>query len=276
MRFARWALLLCLISACVTASAAPFRFASWNIKHLGWADEDRDYTAAARTLDYFDFIAIQEVMKPEAVETLRTELNRVSGERWDTLISAPIGRGSYKESYAFIWRVDRFSFDGSAAQYIDSRDVFAREPFSAIFSDNVDSSRFLAANVHILYGDSVEDRLPEINALSGYWGWLKSQFGQVPIVLSGDFNLAPDEEAFDTFTADAVPLINTGATTLGTTGGYASLYDNIWVDRDWLATMPRAGIFKYPEVLGLDHEAARANVSDHAPVFAILDFSRAN
>lgn len=72
-----------------------------------------------------------------------------------------------------------------------------------------------------------------------------------------------------------MPLITQGATTLSTVSGYANLYDNIWVDRDALSRLPYAGVFRYPEVLGLDHGVARNTLSDHAPVFTILDFAQA-
>lgn len=277
MTAARWLAVLFLCLVCAVASAAPMRFASWNIEHLGWTDEERNYVALAQTISYFDFVAIQEVMDAAAVETLRQHLNRATGERWASLVSHSVGRSdSYQEAYAFLWRADRIALMGSATVYTDDRDFFAREPFSAIFVDRKDQTLFLVATVHILYGDGVADRLPEILALDNYWEWLKTTFGSLPIILSGDFNLAPDHSAYDVFTVDAVPLITEGATTLGTQSGYANLYDNIWVDRAYLARMPRAGIFKFPTILGIPHQIARDTVSDHAPVFAILDFQRSN
>jgi endonuclease/exonuclease/phosphatase family metal-dependent hydrolase len=273
MRALSYVLAVFLLVVSVAAAAAPFRYASWNLKHLGWKPEERNVIDTARVMNYFDFVAVQEVMNEEAVDRLRKELNRVSDSRWDTLVSHEIGRGSYKESYAFFWRTDRLGLSGGAAVYLDDQDVFAREPFAAVFTDRVDKTQFVASTVHILYGESRADRLPEIEALSSYWQWLDQSYGSVPLVMSGDFNIRYDDPAFDQLTSDAVPLIRSGATTLGTERGYANLYDNIWLDRRGLSAMPRAGIFKIPATLKLDHKKVRKTISDHAPVFAILNFA---
>lgn len=52
---------------------------------------------------------------------------------------------------------------------------------------------------------------------------------------------------------------------------YAHLYDNIWVSHN--LHVAKAGIFHYPEALGLAHRYAYTRVSDHAPVYAILSTS---
>ena len=51
-----------------------------------------------------------------------------------------------------------------------------------------------------------------------------------------------------------------------TDGHYASLYDNIWyVPSEW----PKASgdVFLFPDYLGISHLTARADVSDHAPIY---------
>ena len=46
--------------------------------------------------------------------------------------------------------------------YLDPGDKFAREPFLAEFRDIEDGQKVAMVTVHILYGDSRSDRIPEI------------------------------------------------------------------------------------------------------------------
>ncbi len=53
--------------------------------------------------------------------------------------------------------------------------------------------------MHILYVDSVRDRLPEIKGLADYWQWLGEEaYPGVPRILTGDFNLDSEHFVFDT------------------------------------------------------------------------------
>lgn len=262
-----WFLLLAMGSA-----HAGISVASWNIRHLGWG-EKKDEAAVAAVLSRFDLIAIQEVMKPQAIEALERRLESVTNEAWGSLASDTIGRGSYKEAYGFLWRESDVAFEGGAVVYLDPGDIFAREPFSAIFADRDDGQRFVLASVHILYGDSKADRTPEIRALSDYWDWLEESF-DAPVVLAGDFNMAPSEPAWRELGRDAKPLITRGATTLSSHDNrFANLYDNIWV-RPGRLEITDSGIADFPSWLNITHEQARASVSDHAPVYMMLGEAR--
>lgn len=144
----------------LSANAAPLRFASWNIEHLGWSDDTRNYVALAEVVRHFDFMAIQEVMDAAALERLRVALIKRTGQRWESLVSHEIGRGGYKEAYAFLWRDAVISYAGDALVYLDQRDVFAREPYSARFVENATGASWIAATVHVLYGDGVAAASP--------------------------------------------------------------------------------------------------------------------
>ena len=253
-----------------SAAIADIIIGSWNIKHLGW-DNDKHYDHVAHIANHFDLLAIQELMNEGALETLEAEVEAVSGEGWSSMASHALGQSTYREHYGFLWRDSAVTYDSGAVVYIDSRDVFAREPFSAKFSSDRTQQKFVLANVHITYGDGVGDRLPEIEALANYWEWLEEAYPETPRLLAGDFNLKPNHHGWEPLRKlGALPLIEEGATTLGMTEGvWSNLYDNVWQSPGQLEISDH-GILLFPELLEVDHVMARNIVSDHAPVWLAL------
>lgn len=243
---------------------------SWNVKHLGWSNE-KDLGAVARIASAFDLLALQEVMSLEGLEDLEHAVETITGEPWEFMASEAIGRGSYREHYAFLWRSAEVSWVDGAVVYIDERDAFAREPFSMRF-ETADNYRFVLASAHLIYGDSVEEREREALALDSYHAWLTESFPETPIYIAGDFNLPPGNAAWDLMGRDTAPLIIQGATTLTKkTGRFANLYDNIWAPAGSAIPVAVSGIFDFPAELGVSHEVARDRISDHAPVWMLLD-----
>lgn len=271
--------LLCILTLlCLThmaAASGDIRIASWNTKHLGW-DNGKNMAAVAEIVSRFDLVALQEVMRAEAAEKLADRVSQLTGESWDVITSDTVGRSSYQEGYAFLWRRSAVVQDGGAVLYLDPGDKFAREPYSAVFHAAADPEmRFVLATVHITYGDSRADRTPEIRTLAEYWDWLAETF-DAPVILAGDFNTPPDDAAWKQLRQDARPMIRTGATTLSKTDGqFANLYDNLWLIPSQFGVTSR-GIGNFPEWLGIDHKTARDSVSDHAPVFLTLRNIRAD
>ena len=255
-------LVIILISA--TSAFAEVRLASWNVKRMN--SENKNLEAMVQIASYFDLIALQEVMEEESVYNLVKEIQKSTDSEWGMMVSHPIGRGTYKEMYAFIWRKSHIQYLDSAVVYLDDRDVFAREPLSARF-ETKDKSTFIVSNVHILYGESKKDREPEIIALRRYWDWLAETFPNEQYFLMGDFNMNPDEDSFLPLYEVASPVILDGATTLSNTDGkYANLYDNIWIPNNIDGNF-KAGILDFPQILKWTHSYARDVLSDHAPVY---------
>ena len=184
---------------------AQERIASWNIQHLGW-NNGKDFAALGVVGSHFDFIAVQEVMNEEGIERFRRALEGATGAEWLKTCSHLVGRGSYREMYCFTWRTDRFTLEGGEAVFIDSRDAFAREPFSAVFQ-SASGFRFVATSIHAIYGNSVAQRQAEAQALRGYFDWLTEAFPDLPVFLMGDFNLAPTNPAWAPLGKVMHPLI---------------------------------------------------------------------
>jgi len=249
--------------------------ASWNIRHLGHG-EHKSYPllGEAVRLGEFDFLAVQEAMTEDGIARLRAAIENATGTRWEAMYSHRLGRGPYKEKYAFLWNTEVIEYVDGAVVYLDVTDRFAREPYSARFRVRESGLTFVAATVHILHGRGSADRTPEVQALAEYWRWLEEVYADdaARILLAGDFNLRPNHPAWAALRAHAEPVIVHGATTLSTVDGrFANLYDNIFISVDHRLPLIRAGIFDFPAALGVTHEDARRRVSDHAPVFVTLD-----
>lgn len=258
------------------AAFADISVASFNVKHWGW-NNGKNPDALADIFSRFDLIAVQEVMDDDVVEDMARRLSQASGDQWTSLSSHAIGRGSYQEHYSFLWNDNKVKYLDGAVVYLDDRDVYAREPLSARFETVENGIVFALASVHILYGDSRADRLPEIRALASYWNWLDEIYPDTPQLLVGDFNLDQADSGWDTLrTTGARPAIQGQATTLSPHDGrYVSPYDNIWYTPGELP-LEKAGVFRFPQALGLTHKQARDTVSDHVPVFVSFAGGDAN
>ena len=274
----RMLLAVLLLFLATPTLAAELRLASWNVKHLGW-DNDKHLPALARVAGRFDLVALQEVMGTEGVEALEDALEAETGTEWESLVSHELGAGRYKERYAFLWRKAVITYDEGAVVYIDDADRFLREPFSARFRARADGTTFVAATVHIRYGDSVSDRTPEVRALRRYWAWLAEIYPETTDrrLLMGDFNLEPDHPAWAPLTEVAEPALTRGASTLGTDGGWSKLYDNLFLTRESGLEVTGQGVLDFRPLLrrttdgDWPHEQARARISDHAPVYVLID-----
>ncbi|MDF3917537.1 helix-hairpin-helix domain-containing protein [Salinicola salarius] len=249
---------------------ADITIGSWNLLHLGWNNGKR-LDAVADIAKGADLWSLQEVMSDTAVQDLERELERQTGEGWTSMTSDEVGRSSYTESYAFLWRDDAVEYTQGAVSYLDMADNFAREPYLAEFRDKDTGETYALATVHITYGDGRSDRTPEIRDLADIWDWMSEVYPGSARLITGDFNMPPTDASWGPLRkAGALPAITTGATTLSETDGvYSSLYDNFWYDPDSI-NAGIAGIVNFPQMLGIDHVTARDIVSDHAPIYLTI------
>ncbi|WP_213879296.1 endonuclease/exonuclease/phosphatase family protein [Pseudomonas sp. dw_358] len=263
----RSAVLTCLLLV-TPALHAETRIGTWNLEHLS-VRPNKDFAAIAKVAANVDFLAVQELMSEDALDTLAQALSKQTGHHWSAMSSSAVGRSSYKEMYGFVWRDDAVAYADGAVTYLDRDKAFARDPYSARFKSLSDHTDFVVATVHILYGKHKADRAGEITALSQYWAWLGDTYhGNSHLLLMGDFNTPPTSPAWDNLDQSARPLLTEGASTLSTTDGkFANLYDNIFIAKASTIKINTVQIFAYPKFLGLTHQQARASVSDHAPLF---------
>lgn len=267
--------------------------ASWNVLHLGWDDDIKDYGSLVEVISDHDFVALQEVMDIGSIGRLVDGLNvGHSKKRWGSLVShRSVGRGSYREFYAFLYRLDRIKYAGGSNLYLDPGDKFSREPYSARFCE-IGGHCFVAATVHLIYGKTVSRREVEAGALAGYVDYLRAQIARgLPILLMGDFNLPYDSRGFTEIRQRGfVPLFKAKTTLSRTNYKYVSSYDNIWIDTQCsskaaaVGTVSGTGVHtgaramcdlpnrqyvdRFPRRLGVSHILSRHRISDHAPVVA--------
>lgn len=86
------------------------RIASFNIRDFSPNRKDIDFLAIANIIykANYDIVAIQEVLKEEAVKILVDTLNRISRGIWKSSVEKPEqGNPTRKESFAFIWNEKR-------------------------------------------------------------------------------------------------------------------------------------------------------------------------
>lgn len=264
-----------LVAGCLfvfALQAQALTIASWNVKHLGWADEKRDWSSTAKVVAAFDFVALQEVHTEDSVKRLIKTVEKQTGEDWSYSIShRAMGSKRYKEFYAMVWRNSEVKHDLGDTVYLDPDNDFMREPYLAKYSSVDGKHAWTAASIHVIYGDNKAVRVKEASFLDEFAQWAKSAVSHDrPLLIMGDFNLPPTSEGFDGLRQFMVSSINKGKTTLRKKDkDYLNLYDNIWFEGGLKAKS--AGIYKFPQKLGMTHVIARKTVSDHAPVFIVLD-----
>ncbi len=247
------------------------RVATFNAMRLGHGAKkdaaDPAMQAAAKLVTAFDVVAIQEVMTPEAAHQLAI----ACGPRWRAVVSpASVGRGSYREHYAVLYRGDKAIPIGEARTLPDPRDAFVREPFVASFR----AGRFDFTLV-VFHLDSPGNAGPltrEIRALeAAYRAVQDADPAEDDVILLGDFNRSTRSYEFDALRRhDGLrPLLDPAPRTTLNEEGPANAYDQVWVTKHSREFTGRWGVVD-PVHAGVatDYRAARSTLSDHCPCWA--------
>jgi endonuclease/exonuclease/phosphatase family metal-dependent hydrolase len=186
--------------------------ATWNIRGFGnitreWASGPDDsprrdlhsVLCIAEIISHFDVVAVQEVKGK--IRGLRDML-KVLGADW-SMILTDVTRGSEgnDERMAFLFNTKRVQLSGLACELVVSleglnavdentlKKQFARTPYAVGFKSA--GVTFVLTTLHILYGSSAKDRIPELMAIAKWmadWAQSMNEYEQNLIVL-GDFNI---------------------------------------------------------------------------------------
>ena len=247
-----------------------FRLAAWNIRTFSdGSRDDNELRHVAKVLLNYDFIAIVELR--DEVVLMRTEAILVGmGRDYDYVVSPPIG-AKVKERYAFLFdpRIVRVIENGEV--FPDPNDVFLREPYFATFKAG--EFDFTAIAVHVIWGDSVNQRRREVQELANVYRAVQdADDAEQDVILLGDFNRNPDDQSA------YGPLLS-----IRSMGHLfqlpqkshikdTSLYDNIFFQTNHVTEYTGdSGIERFDEVhFGNDDAAASLAVSDHRPVWGIF------
>ncbi|QLH38182.1 MAG: endonuclease/exonuclease/phosphatase family protein [Defluviicoccus sp.] len=192
---------------------------TWNIKAFAsltadkWTatDEDspkRDLRALWLITEFvsrFDIIAIQEI-KGDLL-ALRTMMKTL-GAGWNFLMTdVTRGNAGNNERLGFVFDSRRVQLSGLAGELVVPDDwqsiipsgalqrQFARTPYAVSFQAGNDT--FVLVTLHVDYGQSSDDRLPELRGIAEWldsWANEMNSYGQNLIVL-GDFNIDRHSDA---------------------------------------------------------------------------------
>ncbi len=246
---------------------STFRLAAWNIRIFSDGSRtDDELLHIAKVLINYDFIAIVELR--DEVVLMRTEAILVGmGRDYDYVMSPPVG-AKVKERYAFLFDSQIVHVIEDGEVFPDPNDVFLREPYFATFKAG--EFDFTAIAVHVIWGDSVNQRRREVQELANVYRAVQAaDDAEQDVILLGDFNRNPDDQSA------YGPLLS-----LRSMGHLfqlpqkshikdTSLYDNIFFQTNHVAEYTgESGIERFDEAhFGNDDAAASLAVSDHRPVW---------
>ncbi|XP_037363602.1 deoxyribonuclease-1 isoform X3 [Talpa occidentalis] len=173
--------------------ALSLKIAAFNIRTFGETKMSNATLATyiVRILSRYDIAVIQEVRDShlQAVGKLLDGLNQDAPDSFHYVASEPLGRGTYKERYVFVFRPERVSVRASYL-YDDGcepcgNDTFSREPAVVRFSSpRTRVTDFAIAPLHAAPMDAV----PEIDALYDVYLDIRKKWGLENILFMGDFN----------------------------------------------------------------------------------------
>uniref|UniRef100_UPI00398EFCC2 deoxyribonuclease 1 like 4, tandem duplicate 1 n=1 Tax=Pristiophorus japonicus TaxID=55135 RepID=UPI00398EFCC2 len=168
------------------------KIAAFNIQRLGPSKISKPEVVSTivKILLRYDIILITEVTDKTGKSTtkLMEELNKQAECHYSYTISKPLGRGTYKEQYLFIYRDDIVKVE-NVFQYDDMQqgdeDAFSREPFMVWFKSQTTAVQdFVLIPQHTTPEDSVK----EIDELYDVVLKIKKEWEIENIMILGDFN----------------------------------------------------------------------------------------
>lgn len=250
--------------------AQGLRIGSWNLKRLGQGTKRLDLVAQVIE-SQFDVMAVQEVMTPAALQSLLTYL-----PGWSATLSTAVGRNSYYEYYAVLYRTGQTSVT-TAYVAADPADEFYREPMvTCLRTNTVD---YCLVDIHIVYGTLVGPRDAEIAALGRLVASLRAGSPEKDWIVLGDYNRQASASGFATLNSNGWQFNDDGSvkTTLGTSA-YTNPYDHAMIDpvpsREWTGISGRFDTVA--AVCGGSFAFCADQVSDHAPIGVLFDASVAD
>jgi endonuclease/exonuclease/phosphatase family metal-dependent hydrolase len=257
------------------SAAAYLRVVSWNSRHAGWSGETnwsgyanqiwQQYGSTSTSPNGCDLVFIQECMYSSSAASLASAMTTASGVTWNYSVTAPIGRTSYKECYAVLYRTDRVSLL-SATVYNDTLDKFEREPQIVKVRDNSTNADFTFINFHSIFGTAAERQQEAIDITAVFTSVQNGSSTDQDVILLGDHNLDATHAAWNTLkaTSPAVSYKVNDLTSLNSSCAYANAYDHFWYQSSYVTEYSSSG---------RDYVANNCTLyglSDHAPVYLKL------
>ena len=249
---------------------STFRLAAWNIRIFSNNSRNNDELRhIAKVLIDYDFVAIVELR--DEVVLMRTEAILAGmGRDYDYVISPLVG-ARVKERYAFLFdpQIVRVIEDGEV--FPDPNDIFLREPYFATLKAG--EFDFTAIAVHVIWGDSVNQRRREVQELASVYQAVQAADDvEQDVILLGDFNRNPDDQLAYRPLLSIPSMRHLFQLPQKSHIKDTSLYDNIFFQTQHVTEYTgESGIERYDETLfGNNDAAASLAASDHRPVWGIF------
>lgn len=292
---------------CLDSSQIPPRrtddnlvMGSWNIRNFGsfhpeWTENPgspkrnlRGLVVIAEIIQRFDVIALQEVKRDTTA--LRFMMEHLLGPQWALMLTdVTAGSKGNIERLAYLYDTRRITPSGLSGQIVlppmpegNPVEQFDRTPYLVGF--RAGSERFTLLTAHIRYGNTPDDRLPELKRFARYTaGEIRdrvrsgSSREEPNLIVLGDFNIdrRQGNPLFDAFVETGLWVPEALREIRTTYGTQAKHYDQIAWFRDDFELKPtgRAGKIDFTgrvfQELTLSQMTYR--VSDHFPLW--IEFS---
>ncbi|MCB2155122.1 endonuclease/exonuclease/phosphatase family protein [bacterium] len=255
------------------------RVLSWNARHMGWSGETNwsgyadqaweDFGSSSSAGNGVDVIFLQEVMYSSSASSFASAMTSRSGVTWSYKVTSAIGRSSYKERYAVVYRTDRVSI---LSQYVwsDSGDKFEREPQIVKLRHKNTGADYTFINWHCIWGTTTQ-RKAEINAIADVFKSIQNaSSSDQDVILLGDFNRNATSSYFSRLKSTSVisPQVSykvNSNTTINSSCAFANPYDHFFMQTAYVTEYSSAG---RDYISGMC--TFRNNLSDHAPIWLKL------
>ena len=242
--------------------------ASFNAMRLG--EKEKNYEVMAKILSNFDLIGIEEVMHEKGLKKLKAHLIKVTGEKWEYIISEnSVGSEGYREYYGYIYRKEKFQEVRKLGFYKEKNEnEFMREPYGAYFkSGNFD---FVYVICHSIFGDKETQRLIEASNYINVYEYFLKKSEESDIIIAGDFNVPADSPAFKNLSEKiGVSYLlspEENPTTLSDER-LVSSYDNFFINREKTREfLENSGVYNF--VKSDNYAIIKKYISDHLPIFS--------
>lgn len=242
--------------------------ASFNAMRLG--EKEKNYEVMAKVLSNFDLIGIEEVMHEKGLKKLKAHLIKLTGEKWEYIISEnSVGSEGYREYYGYIYRKEKFQEVRKLGFYKEKNEnEFMREPYGAYFkSGNFD---FVYVICHSIFGDKETQRLIEASNYINVYEYFLKKSGESDIIIAGDFNVPADSPAFRNLSerTGVSYLLSSGEnpTTLSDER-LVSSYDNFFINKEKTKEfLENSGVYNF--VKNNNYAIIKKYISDHLPIFS--------
>lgn len=277
-RLSLFLLLFALLLPTAGFSAAYLRVVSWNGRHMGYSGETnwtghanqiwKVYGTSSTSPNGCDLVFLQEVMYSSSAASMASAMSSVSGYTWRYSCTAAIGRTSYKECYAVLYRTDRVTLLSSTV-YSDTGDKFEREPQIVKVRDKSTNADFTFINWHTIWGTTTQ-RQQEIKDIVTVFNSVQNGSStDQDVILLGDHNADATSSYWanlksTSYVSPAVTYKVNDQTTLNSSCAWTSRYDHFWFQTSYVTEYSSSG---------RDYVANNCTlygISDHAPVFLKL------